>query len=112
VERFFRDLTENRLRRGAFRNIEELITAIDEYIGAMHPRIPRDSASRNPGAGLTRQPPPFVTRIAGVAGLSGDARPRARYRCLCVICKTSLIYNKFSTSRLLAISPSSAEMMA
>ena len=32
VERFFRDLTENRLRRGAFRSIEELIAAIDEYI--------------------------------------------------------------------------------
>ena len=32
VERFFRDLTENRLRRGVFRSIEELITAINEYI--------------------------------------------------------------------------------
>src|SRR5246127_5066614 len=28
VERFFRDLTENRLRRGAFRSVEELIEAI------------------------------------------------------------------------------------
>jgi len=33
VERFFRDLTENRLRRGVFRSVEELIIAIDEYIG-------------------------------------------------------------------------------
>jgi transposase len=32
VERFFRDLTENRLRRGAFRSVEELVTAIDDYI--------------------------------------------------------------------------------
>jgi len=32
VERFFRDLTENRLRRGAFRSVEELIEAIGEYI--------------------------------------------------------------------------------
>jgi transposase len=32
VERFFRDLTENRLRRGVFRSIEELITAINHYI--------------------------------------------------------------------------------
>jgi transposase len=32
VERFFRDLTDNRLRRGAFRSVEELIAAIDEYI--------------------------------------------------------------------------------
>jgi transposase len=33
VERFFRDLTQNRLRRGIFRSVEELIIAIDEYIG-------------------------------------------------------------------------------
>jgi transposase len=32
VERFFRDLTDNRLRRAAFRGVEELIAAIDEYI--------------------------------------------------------------------------------
>ena len=32
VERFFRDLTQHRLRRGVFRDVEELITAIGEYI--------------------------------------------------------------------------------
>jgi transposase len=32
VERFFRDLTQNRLRRGIFRDVEELITAIETYI--------------------------------------------------------------------------------
>jgi transposase len=32
VERFFRDLTENQLRRGVFRSVEELIAAIDDYI--------------------------------------------------------------------------------
>jgi len=32
VERFFRDLTHNRLRRGVFRDVEELITAIGDYI--------------------------------------------------------------------------------
>jgi transposase len=32
VERFFRDLTQNRLRRGVFQDVEELITAIGEYI--------------------------------------------------------------------------------
>ena len=32
VERFFRDLTQNRLRRGIFRDVEELILAIGEYI--------------------------------------------------------------------------------
>ena len=32
VERFFRDLTHNRIRRGVFRDILDLITAIDEYV--------------------------------------------------------------------------------
>ena len=32
VERFFRDLTQNRLRRGVFRDLEELIMAIGSYI--------------------------------------------------------------------------------
>jgi transposase len=32
VERFFRDLTTQRLRRGAFSSVPELIGAIDEYI--------------------------------------------------------------------------------
>jgi transposase len=32
VERFFRDLTQSRLRRGVFRDVEELSTAIETYI--------------------------------------------------------------------------------
>lgn len=32
VERFFRDLTQNRLKRGVFSSVEELVEAIDEYI--------------------------------------------------------------------------------
>jgi transposase len=32
VERFFRDLTQNRIRRGIFRDAEELIMAIGDYI--------------------------------------------------------------------------------
>ena len=31
VERFFRDLTDKRLRRGVFRDVEELIMAILDY---------------------------------------------------------------------------------
>ena len=31
VERFFRDLTENRLRRGVFRSVLELLQALDDY---------------------------------------------------------------------------------
>ena len=32
VERFFRDLTEQSLRRGVFRNIDELVSSIEEHI--------------------------------------------------------------------------------
>ena len=32
VERFFRDLTQNRLRRGIFRDVEELVMAIGDYV--------------------------------------------------------------------------------
>ncbi len=32
VERFFRDLTQRRLRRGVFHDIEELVMAIGDYI--------------------------------------------------------------------------------
>ena len=32
VERFFRDLTQKRIRRGVFRDVEELILAIGDYI--------------------------------------------------------------------------------
>lgn len=33
VERFFRDLTQHRLRRGVFRGIDELVNALHEYVG-------------------------------------------------------------------------------
>jgi hypothetical protein len=32
VERFFRDITHNRIRRGVFQDLEQLITAIGDYI--------------------------------------------------------------------------------
>jgi transposase len=32
IERFFRDLTENRIRRGVFQDLEQLIVAIGDYI--------------------------------------------------------------------------------
>jgi transposase len=40
VERFFRDLTDKRLRRGVFRDVEDLIMAIGEYIDE-HNRKPK-----------------------------------------------------------------------
>lgn len=40
VERFFRDITTERLRRGVFTSVAELISAIDEYI-ALHNTKPK-----------------------------------------------------------------------
>ena len=40
VERFFRDLTQRRLRRGIFRDVEELIMAIGDYVD-QHNEQPR-----------------------------------------------------------------------
>ncbi|MDR2673588.1 MAG: IS630 family transposase [Opitutaceae bacterium] len=40
VERFFRDLTVNRLRRGIFKSLDELHLAIDAYLAA-HNRSPK-----------------------------------------------------------------------
>ena len=40
VERFFRDISENRLRRGVSTSVPELVGAIDEYI-AHHDTNPK-----------------------------------------------------------------------
>jgi transposase len=40
VERFFRDITHTQIRRGIFRSVPELITAIEQYI-AQHNRDPK-----------------------------------------------------------------------
>ena len=32
VERFFRDITQNRIRRGVFRSVPQLVAAIDNYV--------------------------------------------------------------------------------
>ena len=40
VERWFARITEQRIRRGVFKSVDELITAIDDYIAANH-RAPK-----------------------------------------------------------------------
>jgi len=40
VERFFRDITQNRLKRDCFASVDQLITAIDNYL-AKHNREPK-----------------------------------------------------------------------
>jgi transposase len=49
VERFFRDLTQNRLRRGIFRNVEELMIAIGDYAD-------RHNKIQNPSSGPLKLP--------------------------------------------------------
>ena len=40
VERFFRDITDQRIRRGVFRSVAELVQAIDDYL-AHHNQEPK-----------------------------------------------------------------------
>jgi len=40
VERFFRGISTDRLERGVFRSVPELITTIDEYV-AIHNQNPK-----------------------------------------------------------------------
>lgn len=40
IERFFRDRTNNRIRRGVFQDLEQLITAIGNYID-VHNKNPK-----------------------------------------------------------------------
>lgn len=40
VERFFRDITQNQIRRGVFRSVPELISSIENYV-AQHNRDPK-----------------------------------------------------------------------
>ena len=45
IERFFRDLTANQIRRGVFQDLEQLITAIGNYIDH-HNRIQSPSSGQ------------------------------------------------------------------
>ena len=45
VERFFRDITTEQLRRGVFTSVADLVAAIDDYI-AHHNKIPNPSSGR------------------------------------------------------------------
>ena len=46
VDRFFRDLTQNRLRRGVFRDVKELITAIGDLHRSPQPEPQADHLDR------------------------------------------------------------------
>jgi hypothetical protein len=70
VERFFRDITENRIRRGVFRYVSELEAAIKTYI-ANHNASPKPfiwTASANDIlAKVTR-----ARQALDIARISGD----------------------------------------
>jgi len=62
VERWFRELTEKRVRRGSFHSVPELIAAIEEYLAAAN-----------------ADPKPFVWRASVQAILDKIARCKAIY---------------------------------
>ena len=56
VERFFRDLSEQRLRRGVFCSVPELTQAVDDYI-ADHNRNPKPFIWTAKATGILRENP-------------------------------------------------------
>jgi transposase len=76
VERWFAELTNKRIRRGVFRSIKELETAIREYID-VHNEAPKpfvwtktadqilDSIARYASRTLTSHPPGLISRTTG-----------------------------------------------
>src|SRR5437879_6703765 len=76
VERWFAELTNKRIRRGVFRNVKELETAIREYID-VHNEAPKpfmwtktadqilDSIARYASRTLTSHSPGFISRTTG-----------------------------------------------
>ena len=65
VERFFRDLTENRLRRGVFRSVEELIEATLASTSTITTNIPKTlhldhKGRRHPGKASSVPEPRFI----------------------------------------------------
>jgi transposase len=63
VERFFRDLTVNRLRRGVFHSVPELVAALEKYI-AQH----------------NKEPKPFIWTAKATDILAKVARARQKVR--------------------------------
>jgi hypothetical protein len=76
VERWFAELTNKRIRRGVFRSVKELETAIREYID-VHNEAPKpfvwtktadqilDSIARYARRTLTSHPPELISRTTG-----------------------------------------------
>jgi len=72
VERFFRDLTENRLRRGASRSVEELIAGIDEFFDRHNKTQSRSSGPPKPPTSSKRS---SVDARHAIIGNLHDALP-------------------------------------
>ena len=65
VERWFRELTEKRVRRGSFESVPELIAAIEQYLAASN-----------------ADPKPFVWHTSAQALLDKLAKCKATYETL------------------------------
>jgi transposase len=94
VERFFRDLTHNRPRRGVFRDVEKLIMAVEGYIDR-HNENPKlfiwtanaDDILERVKRAMCRRSPKWL-----------DERPPQAYRCLAAIFRSSACMRRASTS--------------
>jgi len=56
VERFFRDITTERLRRGVFTSVSELVKAVDEYV-AHHNKERKPFICTKSARSVTDSPP-------------------------------------------------------
>ena len=81
VERFFRDITTERIRNGVFRSVQELTDAIDEYI-SLHNEAPKPfiwtAKARNPGQAYARQRTVKFQKERSTTLVSLAAAPAAR----------------------------------
>jgi hypothetical protein len=83
VERFFRDLTQHRLRRDVFRDIEELVMAIGDYIDRHND-----------------QPKPFIWTTTASAILAKVARARKALDLRCDLRRPTLVPRRRGFDRL------------
>ena len=74
VERFFRDITTERLRRGVFTSVSELVKAIDEYVGH-HNKEPKPFIWTKSARDILQKVVRANSRLSSKQNATLDARP-------------------------------------
>ncbi len=74
VERFFRDITTERLRRGVFTSVSELVKAIDEYV-AHHNKEPKPFIWTKSARDILQKVIRANSRLSSKQNATLDARP-------------------------------------